>query len=266
MLALANASVANNTHVVDWSYRFASWAFDDANNVALWVNDTDELIAWADARALAVVNTRFGRPLWFINVMIHQHERMRGLEAMGFANHADVDKGSWSNVLMALSPLPFGERLKEGASRPTPNLPLGFTICPLDGEREVDGYVALHRAVFESESMTAEWRRRTLAQPGYTPDLDLVLVAQDGSLCGFCVCWLDGDSRRGQVEPMGIRADMQGKGLGKMLLSEGLRRLSAHSATEIFVETNNFRNAALVLYESVGFRVRHDILVYRKDY
>ena len=65
---------------------------------------------------------------------------------------------------------------------------------------------------------------------------------------------------------MGIRADLRGTGLGKTLLSEGLRRLASHGATEIFVETNNFRNAALALYQSVGFRVLHEVFVYRKDY
>ena len=37
-------------------------------------------------------------------------------------------------------------------------LPDGITIRPLAGESAVTAYVALHRAVFESESMTVEWR------------------------------------------------------------------------------------------------------------
>lgn len=130
--------------------------------------------------------------------------------------------------------------------------------------REVDAYVALHRAVFESESMTADWRARTLAQPTYKPDLDLVLIAPDGDLCGFCVCWLDG--AQGQVEPMGIRKDMRGQGLGQALLVEGLRRLTARGAQHVFVETDNYRDAAFGLYESVGFRTSHDVHVFRKDY
>jgi ribosomal protein S18 acetylase RimI-like enzyme len=300
MLALARDSAVNNMHVADWPYRFASWAFDQPENVALWTNDAGELLAWAvlqtpfwaidyvirpdaesselhrtilvwaDARAKTIAGTRFGRPMWFINVMAHQHERIRDLEAFGFANQTDVAEDAWSKVLMYLSPLPNGEGSGVGFSHRTPLppgftlRPPGFTLRPLAGEREVEAYVALHRAVFESESMTTEWRRRTLSQPGYTPDIDLVLVAPDGSLSGFCVCWLGG--LRGQVEPMGIRADMQGKGLGKALLSEGLRRLIAHGATELFVETDQQRNAALALYESVGFRPRHQVFVFRKDY
>jgi hypothetical protein len=37
-------------------------------------------------------------------------------------------------------------------------------------------------------------------------------------------------------------------------------------AQEILVETDNFRNAAFALYESVGFRILYDVLVFRKDY
>jgi len=289
MLALAHASSANNIYVADWPYRFASWAFDQPDNVALWLDDAGELIAWAvlqtpfwtldyvmrpdvassplhrailawaDAQARAVADTRFGRPMWFVNVMMYQTERIRDLEAMGWANQADAGEDAWSKVLMArsLTPLPLGERQGEGALA-------GFTLRPLDGVREVEAYVALHRAVFESESMTPEWRARTLMQPDYAPDLDLVFVAPDGGLGGFCVCWLDG--AHGQVEPMGIRADLRGRGLGKALLTEGLRRLRAHGAERIFIETDNYRNAAFALYESVGFRTQHDVCVFRKDY
>jgi len=42
-----------------------------------------------------------------------------------------------------------------------------------------------------------------------------------------------------------------------------LRELGAE---QIFVETDNYRNAALLVYESVGFRIEHEVLVYRKDY
>ena len=49
-------------------------------------------------------------------------------------------------------------------------------------------------------------------------------------------------------------------------LTEGLRRLHAHGAQNIYVETDSFRNTAFALYESVGFEVIQDVLVYRKDY
>ncbi len=50
------------------------------------------------------------------------------------------------------------------------------------------------------------------------------------------------------------------------MLLEGLRRLCLHGASRIYVETDSYRNAALELYESVGFQTKRDILVYRKNY
>jgi len=58
------------------------------------------------------------------------------------------------------------------------------------GASEVQDYVELHRAVFESTNMTHAWRARTLGCLGYLHDLDLVAVAPDGRLAAFCIGWL----------------------------------------------------------------------------
>jgi mycothiol synthase len=65
---------------------------------------------------------------------------------------------------------------------------------------------------------------------------------------------------------LGVRADFRKLGLGRAILAEGLRRLQLYGASQVCVETDSYRNAALELYESVGFRSIRDILVYRKDY
>ena len=150
-----------------------------------------------------------------------------------------------------------------------PGLPDGFIIRSLAGDDEVDAYVEMHREVFESKSMTQEWRRRTLKRPEYVPALDLVAVAPDGQLAGFCINWLNKQppsSMSGQVEPLGVRKEYRKLGLGRCLLLEGLRRLQEHGAKAMYVETDNYRDEAFMLYESVGYQVLEDVLVYRKDY
>ena len=54
--------------------------------------------------------------------------------------------------------------------------------------------------------------------------------------------------------------------LSSWALAEGLRRLRGDGAKNIFMETDNWRNTAFQLYESLGFRVKRDVLVYWKDY
>ena len=138
-------------------------------------------------------------------------------------------------------------------------LPKGFTVRPLAGKQEVAAYVSLHRAAFESASMTTEWRQRTLVTPYYQPELDIVVVAPDGTLVGFCVGWLDPYRGIGQIEPIGVHPDFQGMGLGGALLHEILRRFKAHGAKEARVETDSSRVPAIQAYASVGFHVAHKV-------
>jgi ribosomal protein S18 acetylase RimI-like enzyme len=114
--------------------------------------------------------------------------------------------------------------------------------------------------------MTAEWRARTLRCPEYRSDLDLIAVAPDGRLAAFCVGWLGKGSEgslSGQIEPFGVHQDFRRLGLGRAILSEGLRRLHRSGADSVYVATDKYRNAALRLYEMVGFGLMRDVLVYR---
>ncbi|MCU0523164.1 MAG: hypothetical protein MUF84_21070 [Anaerolineae bacterium] len=210
--------------MVDLPYRLGSWALDDPRNVGLWVDtkghllawavmqtpfcaidyafapDTEphlhrQLLAWADQRATEMLVSPDGNPCWFVNVFTDQPDRIHELDDAGFACQADVGEDSWSKVLLHRpAHLPVADNVP----------PPGFAIRPLAGEAEVEAYVALHRAVFESNSMTAAWRARTLHRPEYSPDIDLVAVAPDGRLAAFCICWIDdsGTTPRGQIEPL----------------------------------------------------------------
>jgi len=286
MADLVHAHPAGNVHLADLPYRLSSWAFDDPGNIGLWEDGAGRLLAWAVlqapfwaidyadrpdvrdygihpmiltwavARAQAVVGTPGGRPAWLVSVRADQSDRQGDLERAGFVRQAD-----WSQVFMA-----------RPADAPVPLavLPEGFVVRPLAGLSEVAAYTELHRAAFGSENMTTAWRARTLERPEYIPDLDLVIVAPGGRLAAFCVGWLDrrGPDGRvlGQVEPLGVLPDFQGQGLGRAVLLEGLRRMQAHGATLLTVETDTYRDAAFSLYQSAGFRVAHDIWVYRRDF
>ncbi len=288
MAAVVEAQPDGHLHRVDLPYRLCSWAFDDPANAALWEDaagmvrawavlqtpfwsidyaldpaaptDTlQALLAWADRRARAVAGTPFARPAWFISSPAGASHNAE-LEAAGFRSQADVGPNSWTKVLFCRDAVP---------APVAPTLPKGFQIRPLSGTAEVEAYVSLHRAVFQSETMTVGWRRRTLEHPAYRPALDLVLVDDEGQLAGFCVGWLaaGGPGRLpvGQIEPMGIRADIRGQRLGRALLNACLGRLGAAGAQTIFVETDNYRDAAFGLYTAAGFTVAREVIVYRKD-
>jgi len=288
MTELVRKFPAENIHVVDLPYRFSSWSFDYPENIHIWSDEKGQLLAWAilqvpfwtidhaihpefqhmlhpqilewaDEQARKIVNTPSGHPAWFITAFASQVDRIHDLEQGGFASQANIGENSWSQVLMEHSMhIPFDIKL-----------PDGFHIRPLNGVSEVEAYVELHQAVFESKNMTIEWRNRILQRPEYISDLDLVAVDPNGQLAAFCICWLAKDANgalSGQIEPMGVHADFRKLGLGRGILSEGLRRLRAKGAQRIYVQTDNYRGAAFKLYESTGFHVLHDIFLYRKDY
>ena len=289
MLTLARACQAHTLHVIDLPYRLSSWALDCPDNIGQWVDEMGNLLAWAvlqapfwtvdmvlppdldhvllpaildwvDERAVACRGTPFGQPSWYANVFADQQERCQVLEQHGYTDQANVGEGSWSKVWMERDPM-----------LPVPYYPLpkGFSLRQLAGESEVEAYVMLHQATFMTKNMTGEWRQRTLKQPAYLPDLDVVAVAPGGRLAAFCIGWLsqnvDGELIA-QVEPLGCHADFRSYALGRLALCEVLRRLQAHNPQKIYVETDKFRSTAFRLYESLGFKVVREILVYRKDF
>lgn len=172
-------------------------------------------------------------------------ERRQLIEAHGFFSDEHDAYAFFEHSLVDLSPVPA--------------LPNGFTLRSLMGEQEVAPYVELHRAAFESTSMTPEWRARTIRVPQYRPELDLVICAPDGSLAGFCVGWLEPSRSLAQIEPIGVHPRFHQHGLGRVLLLEMLHRFKEHGASSAIVETNLDRAPARRAYETVGFQQTHTI-------
>lgn len=288
MLALVRACPANHLRNIDLPYRFSSWALDEPHNAALWVDPSGKLAAWAvmqapwwqidlafapaipaglraevldwtDQRARQALGTPYGVPCWFVTVFADDQALIEALQQAGFADQYDVGEDSWSKVWM-----------QRPVEMPVKNyrIPAGFSVRPLAGEGEVAAYVALHQETFGSKNMTIEWRRRTLAQPDYNPDLDIVVQAPEGQLAAFCIGWLErsGGRLRGQIEPLGCLPEFSRYALGRLALAEVLRRLQAAGAQSIHVETDNYRDTARALYEHMGFETRREVHVWRKDF
>ena len=114
--------------------------------------------------------------------------------------------------------------------------------------------------------MTTAWRTRTTHAHDYNNALDLVVASDTGELQGFCIAWLRQLATGeivGQIEPLGVRQTMRGQGLSRQLLTEAIHRLRGLGATRIVVETDKQRDDALAAYQAIGFRVAHDVSVYR---
>ena len=84
---------------------------------------------------------------------------------------------------------------------------------------------------------------------------NMLFLAVDGEAIGFAWVGLDRDGR-GLIEPLGIMAAYQGKGLGRILLLGVLRELAGRGAKEVEIGAWRDNRAAIQLYNSVGFRWR----------
>jgi ribosomal protein S18 acetylase RimI-like enzyme len=281
MYDLADVARDDALHVADLPWRMTSPSAQVPDRTRLWEDADGELVAWAvlqfpawhcldyvirpDARTTELESAvlawacarleaeavnRNGFLPFFVSARAHDHTRIAAIERAGFVRE------NWGYV-----------HLVRDLDQPIPEpiLPLGFIIRSLVGTDDVDAYVATHRAAFETANMSADWRRATLRDPRYVPDLDLVAVAPDGTLAGLCVCWITpslGGQRVAQVEPLGVLPAFQRTGLGRALLLEGLRRAKAHGAIRMDVNAESTNAASQGAYGAVGFRLTYEAPFY----
>jgi mycothiol synthase len=151
---------------------------------------------------------------------------------------------------------------------PASLIPDGFTVRSCKGEPEVEIRSKAQYSSFDSSAPFDCYLERFtnfMRSPVYNPEFDIVAVAPSGQFGAFCIVWTDQTNRVGLFEPVGTHSDFQRKGLGKAVMQEGLRRLQEHKMRSAIVSTNENNDAAIKLYESVGFQVVNRFDTYEKD-
>ena len=139
---------------------------------------------------------------------------------------------------------------------PDPVIPAGYTVRALGDESELPArswlsWKAFHPGEPDEKYQGWEWYRNVQRIPLYRRDLDIVAVAPEGELAAFCTVWFDDVTRSAVFEPVGTHPDHQQRGLGKAVMSEGLRRARRLGAT--LATVSSYGKAAHALYESMGF-------------
>ncbi len=146
----------------------------------------------------------------------------------------------------------FRHRLED--TIPDVHPPPGYSIRSLGDHTELPARSWLSWRVFHPDEPDEnyrgwEWYPDVQRCPLYRRDLDLVAVTPDGELAAFCTVWFDDVTRTGYFEPVGTSPDHQRKGLGKAIMTEGLRRLKNMGA--LYATVAGYSKAARALYGSV---------------
>ena len=275
VLDLIRVMPAACRHVLDFGWRLTAPAITEGRDAVYWQDGDGQVVglaawqqAWAtldfyvrpglDAvtveRAIFTwAGERFrerdaerGHPLpYAVEFRDDDHDRRALVAAHGFVRDVHASYVCLQSRLDALlSP---------------PVVPDGFTIRSLAGVTEAAAYVGAHRAAFGSEAMTAPWRERTIGTPLYQPDLDLVAIAPDGTVAGFCVGWHDPVRGVAQLEPVGVHPRYQRRGLSLALIAEMLGRFKDRGASVALVETEPDLTVARAAYDAAGFSPAHTI-------
>lgn len=129
----------------------------------------------------------------------------------------------------------------------------GYQVRPVGGG-EQGAAVAAHRAAWRPSELpfhadhrpafpadaesgfSEEAHARVAATWPYRSDLDLVVVAPDGSLVGSCIAWLDPRTGAAEIEPLGIAPDHRGRGLAKRLVRHAIATVATLGATEMVIQ------------------------------
>lgn len=139
---------------------------------------------------------------------------------------------------------------------PASKLPAGFSLGHVSTDSDVDARVFVEMTAFGGTTLNADlWRLLAHRLADYQPTLDLLVGAADGTGASACTCWYDERSRRGEIEAVGTSTTFRRMGLGKAVVSEGLRRLSELGASEAVLYSNIGNAASMALYKSCGFEV-----------
>lgn len=160
-----------------------------------------------------------------------------------------------------------------------PVLPDGFTIRPVAGVAEAQMRAALHRDAFSPKG-SKSYEEGTLRQlaimqmPHYDLQLDLMVMAPDGTPAAGCICWVDPMNRVGLFEPVGTHPRFRRQGLATALVLDGLQRLRERGMQTALVlgfhpgneaDNTEFTSARFV-YEAAGFQLQRRTYIYHRDF
>jgi GNAT superfamily N-acetyltransferase len=139
---------------------------------------------------------------------------------------------------------------------PNPPAPAGYTVRALGGVEELPArswasWKAFHPNEPDDAYQGWEWYANIQHAPLYRRDLDMVAVTPNGEVASFCTAWFDDVTRTGAFEPVGTVPAHQRRGLGKVVMAEGLRRLARLGAT--LATVGSYNAPAHALYASMGF-------------
>ena len=226
-----------------------NFEFDVLPRAAFQAGIEAEVLGWVEARrresraadgAVPKAYAMLGEQTLSTTALDSDAKRIAFLEANGYVK---VERHS----------VRYARRFE--AEVPRPVLPAGMRLRHAT-DADVEARAELHRdawSVWGPSRFSTGSNRRTRASPLYDETLDIVVETPEGRLLSYCICWFDSANGIGHFEPVGTRPAFAGRGLGRAVVMEGLRRLRERGAKTALIGTASINEPALRTYAACGF-------------
>ena len=207
-------------------------SFGDASGLALW-DETKMMALWCRKHS----DCPFTRRELAVYSFILVHD-----DAMSLFNGFTFDRRE-----------PYFRIIHKGEP-PVYNCPTHCQYVTADPETDLEAVAEMIRACYPGSTMTATEVRSWLDHPVYDPYLWVWVVEDDtGKRVGLGIAEMDEAIGEASVEWVQVLPDEQGKGLGKAVVAELLRRVAGRAAFTTVSGREDNRTHPERLYRRCGF-------------
>jgi ribosomal protein S18 acetylase RimI-like enzyme len=152
---------------------------------------------------------------------------------------------------------------------PVNPLPDGITIRSwrMESVPEQQAFVLAHNEALPGAAITLEDWQHFLHSPQWSVGTTLTAFEGDRIAGSVTVYWAEADNaspgaKVGFTENVFVRSDLRGQGIARHILRQGLRYLHEHGLDSAYLEVRAQNQAALRVYERLGYRVVEESRLY----
>lgn len=238
-----------------WSLIDPDWYSFDINLLPELHGSKEEtyILDWTINRAIEAVKQCGGHQIRTVWVSEGDKNRIDQLEERGFERAETFIWYLEHSHITDISGLEF---------------PQDFAVHPVRGETDLRRRARASHRAFESTRNFEEYLpryKRFVKSPVYNPDFDLVTESPDGQFASFCIVWPDPVNHIGLIEPVGTHPDFQHQGLGRCVVSAGLRQLHTWGMNRAMICAESDNQAAIKCYKAIGFETKFKLHTYFKQ-
>ncbi|MBG0786830.1 MAG: GNAT family N-acetyltransferase [Anaerolineaceae bacterium] len=229
---LPNAFWKTDSSLADLKICLHQDSFGDTSGLALWGEDK-MMALWCRKRADCPFSRRELAAYSFI--LVHD-------DALSLLNGFTFDRRE-----------PYFRIIHKGQP-PVYNCPPQYKYVTADPENDLEAIAEVIRACYPGSTMTASAVRSWLDHPVYDPSLWVwVMDVETGRRAGLGIAEMDTELGEASIEWVQVHPDEQGKGLGKAVVAEILRRVADQAAfTTVSGREDNLTHPER-LYRRCGF-------------